>query len=225
MKTAIAMKDRIFVMPAVAGEMPVKLKMPAITEVTKKISAHFSKVIVLVQCGSHSVQAGTSRQGKNRHWRPTCLAFALPARFALLAAPLKFRSMVEQFLDAALMIVADGGKAILFRAKGAGDGLSLHEKRRLSPKNLADEGPSGSRPGEQTERHTNEATFAKQLAHLLYAMRHRDDYSALVLVADPQTLGQLRGCMHKTVEASIVRTMAKDLTNLRAAGVTTALGR
>lgn len=122
--------------------------------------------------------------------------------------------MAEAIPDSALVVVADGGKAILFRAKDAGGSVSLQEEQRLSPGNLASEGPSGSRPEEQTRRQTDEATFAKQVAQLLYAMHHRGDYSSLVLVADPQILGQLRGCMHRAVEASIVRTIAKDLTNL-----------
>lgn len=133
--------------------------------------------------------------------------------------------MVEAVPDAALVVVADGGKAILFRAKSAADGLSLQEEGRLSPQSLDDDGPSGSRPEEQTSRQTDEATFAKQLAHRLYAMRHRGDFRSLVLPADPQTLGQLRGCMHKAVEVSLLRTVAKDLTNLPVPGITAALGQ
>lgn len=133
--------------------------------------------------------------------------------------------MVETIPDAALVVVADGGKAILFRAKSAVDGVSLLEEGRLSPHSLDDDGPSGSRPEEQTSRQTDEATFAKQLAHRLYAMRHRGDFRSIVLAADPQTLGQLRGCMHKAVEASLVRMVAKDLPNLPVPEITAELGR
>ncbi len=44
-------------------------------------------------------------------------------------------------------------------------------------------------------------------------MHHRGSFSRLVLVADPQTLGQLRDTMHKSVEASIAFTLDKELTN------------
>lgn len=52
-----------------------------------------------------------------------------------------------------------------------------------------------------------------QLAETLYKMNQAGGYQALVLVADPQTLGQFRDAMHKTVGASIVLTLDKDLTN------------
>ena len=40
----MAMKNRIFAIPAVAAERPEKPKSPAINEITKKISAHFNIV-------------------------------------------------------------------------------------------------------------------------------------------------------------------------------------
>ncbi len=49
-------------------------------------------------------------------------------------------------------------------------------------------------------------------------------YESLVLVADPQTLGQLRDTMYKEVEASLVLTLAKDLTNHSIADIAKALG-
>ena len=115
--------------------------------------------------------------------------------------------------NAALVVVADGQKAILLRNEGQGGEVSLREERRLTPKDLASEGPSGSRPEDQTPKQTNEATFAKQLAESLYQMHHAGDYQSLVLIADPQTLGQLRDTMHKTVAGSIAFTLSKDYTN------------
>ena len=124
----------------------------------------------------------------------------------------------------ALIVVADGRKAILLRNHGAGGEVSLTEERRLSPKDLQDDGPSGSRPEDQTPRQTNEATFAKQLANMLQRMKLSGSYDSLVLIADPQTLGQLRDTMHKEVEASLALTMAKDLTNHSVAEIAKALG-
>ncbi len=133
--------------------------------------------------------------------------------------------MADELLEAALVLVGDSARAILVRAKGFGDGVFLLEEGRLSPQILDNDGSSGSRPEEQTSRQTDGAAFAKQPPHRLYAMHHRDDFRSLVLVADPQTLSQLRGCMHKAVEASLVRMVAKDLTNLPVPEITAALGR
>ena len=126
----------------------------------------------------------------------------------------------------ALIVVADGAKAILLRNTGTGSELALKEEKRITPKSLSAEsgqGPSGSRPGDQTIHQTEEATFAKQLADALYAMRHKGDYKQIVLIADPQTLGQMRECLHKEVEASMVFTLSKDYTNQSVADIQKAL--
>ena len=123
----------------------------------------------------------------------------------------------------ALVVVADGGGATLFRNTGTGGELTLKEERKLSPKDLSEEGPSGSRPEDQSPRQTDEATFAKQLVQMLHKMSNGNKFSDLVIVADPQTLGQMRSAMHKTVEASVVRSLAKDLTNHSVADITKAL--
>lgn len=112
-----------------------------------------------------------------------------------------------------LVVVADGHQAILLRSHGIKDGLNLTEERRLTPQNLDDDGPSGSRPEEQTGRQTDEATFAKQLAHALYSMKQAHKFEHMVLAADPQTLGQLRDTMHKSVSDSIILSLNKELTN------------
>ena len=127
----------------------------------------------------------------------------------------------------ALVVVADGAKAILLRNTGTGSELSLQEEKRVTPKSLSakgGQGPSGSRPGDQTIHQAEEATFAKQLAEALYEMRHKGDYKQLVLIADPQTLGQLRECLHKEVEASMVFTLSKDYTNQSVPDIEKALG-
>ncbi len=126
----------------------------------------------------------------------------------------------------ALVVVADGAKAILLRNTGTGHELALKEERRITPKSLSAEssqGPSGTRPGDQTPHQTEEATFAKQLAEALYAMRHRGDYKQVVLIADAQTLGQMRECLHKEVEASLVFSLSKDYTNQTVADIQKAL--
>lgn len=124
----------------------------------------------------------------------------------------------------ALVVVADGGQAILYRNEGTGGDISLREEKRLSPQHLGDDGPSGSRPESQTPRQTDEATFAKQLAQALFKMKERGEFEAWLLVADPQTLGQMRGILHKTLTASLVRSLAKDLTHHSARDIAAAIG-
>ena len=131
--------------------------------------------------------------------------------------------MLKPIPHNALIVVADGHKAILFRNEGSAVKMSLREERRLSPEKLLNDGPSGSRPPEQTPRQTDEATFAKQLAEALLEMKQRKAFEHMALVADPQTLGQFRDAMHKTLEASLVLTLAKDLTNHSAREITDAL--
>ena len=123
----------------------------------------------------------------------------------------------------ALIAVADGGKAILLRNVGAGEALSLREERRLTPKDFVDDGPSGSRPEDQSPKATAEATFAKHLIQALTRMHDDNAFTDLVLIADPQTLGQLRDAMHKPLEKSIVFSLAKDYTNESISEITTAL--
>lgn len=127
--------------------------------------------------------------------------------------------------DQTLVVVADGHQAILFRAQSTNEKLSLSEEARLTPKNLDEDGPSGSRPEEQTPRQTDEATFAKQLADALFRRRDANDFQHLVLVADPQTLGQLRDTMHKIVSESIILSLDKELTNHSVSEIATIVDR
>ena len=124
-----------------------------------------------------------------------------------------------------LVVTADGHRAILLRNHGAQGALELRLERRLEPQNLLDDGPAGSRPEEQTPRQTDEATFAKQLAHELFMMKERGSFEKMVLIADPQTLGQLRKLLHKTVEECIISSLAKDLTNHSIEDIAAALRR
>lgn len=113
----------------------------------------------------------------------------------------------------ALIVVADGGGAMLLRNSGKPGAITLREERRLEPSNLENEGPSGSRPEEQTQSQTDEATFAKQLGNAINKMKLAHEFEHLVLIADPQTLGQIRPILHKTVEGALIRSLAKDYTN------------
>lgn len=111
------------------------------------------------------------------------------------------------------ILVADGAEARLLRNAGTDDETSLEQVERLTPRDLDNEGPSGQRPPESDARATDEATFAKQLAHRLNAAALHREYEHLVLVADPQTLGQMRPQLHKETERRVIGQIAKTFTN------------
>lgn len=112
-----------------------------------------------------------------------------------------------------LVIVATGAKAKLFRNEGEGGALKLHSVGSLEPDNLDGEGPSGSFVPDASDREADEATFAKQLARHLYDLAHAGSYDNLVLVADPDTLGEMRPLLHREVTDKIVLELNKTLIN------------
>ena len=124
----------------------------------------------------------------------------------------------------AMVVVADGTGARIFRNVGTDYKLSLKQQEHVTPQNINDDGPSGSAPAEQTGHQTDEATFAKQLAHRINHGALTNAYAHLVLVADPQTLGQMRPQLHKETLQRLHGELAKTLTNSTLADIEHALG-
>ncbi len=120
--------------------------------------------------------------------------------------------MSDQIPHHAFVVVADGTGARFFRNDGRGRTVLLIDAGHLSPSNLEDDGPAGHRPSESSKQQTDEATFAKQLANELYRRAHEGDFEALVLIADPKTLGQIRPGLHKEVKNRMILELAKTLT-------------
>ena len=89
-----------------------------------------------------------------------------------------------------LVLVADGEGARVFRNVGDDKSLVLQQQDMLELMNMNDDGPAGSMPTESTGKQVDEATFAKQLALRLNAGALKGEFEHLVLIADPQTLGQ-----------------------------------
>ena len=112
-----------------------------------------------------------------------------------------------------LVVVADGEGARVFRNIGSDQALTLQQQDLLELMNMNDDGPAGLMPAESTGRQLDEATFAKQLANRLNDGALKDRYAHLVLIADPQTLGQMRPLLHKETEQRLVAEIAKTLTN------------
>ena len=121
-------------------------------------------------------------------------------------------TMADKIPHKALVVVADGTGARFFRYSGHENKVVLSAAGELKPANLLDDGPAGHRPPESSSQETDEATFAKQLAKELYRRAHGGDFTALVLIADPQTLGQIRPILHKEVRDRLVSEIGKTLT-------------
>ena len=125
------------------------------------------------------------------------------------------------------IVVADGEKALFL--ENVGDAQDYHfQVRRIeeqdNPPNRdqgADrpgrqsDGPSGHYSAvEETDWHRLEKErFARGLADMLYKSAHANRYSALVIVASPQVLGEMRGNLHVAVQERLVAEIPKTLTN------------
>ena len=108
-----------------------------------------------------------------------------------------------------LTIIATGEEAKLFRW----DGKRLKSEDHWTPQNLADEGPSGKSPPERSAKESMEATFSKQIAERLYTLAHKGSFQTLVLVADPETLGEIRPLLHDEVISKMHLELDKTLIN------------
>lgn len=127
--------------------------------------------------------------------------------------------MTDKLPHHALVVVADGTGARFFRNTSHDNSFLLSAEGAFNPTHLLDDGPAGKRPKESSNQETDEATFAKQLAKELYRRAHIGDFAALVLVADPQTLGQIRPALHKEVQARLISEIAKTLTQASVAEI------
>lgn len=110
----------------------------------------------------------------------------------------------------AWVVVADGGRARMLENVGGANDLQLVQREVVLPQNLDGEGPSGVQPKEVD---VDEATFAKQLANRINHAALTREFEHLVLIADPQTLGQMRPLLHKETEGRLIGEVTKTLTN------------
>ena len=123
----------------------------------------------------------------------------------------------------ALIVVADGTRARFFRNMGRETKIQLSAEGELKPAHLLNEGPARKRPKESSHQEMDEATFAKQVAQELYRRVQSRDFEALILIADPQTLGEIRPSLHKEVQSRLISEIAKTLTKASIADIQKAL--
>jgi protein required for attachment to host cells len=125
----------------------------------------------------------------------------------------------------ALVLVGDGRKALFLRNRGTQAQPELVLEDKVEQDNPPTREQGTDRPGrkpasdgvshsaiEETDQHQRaEQRFAVSIAQRLYDMGHAHEYQALVVVAPPKMLGDLRAALHPEVRQRIVGELPKDL--------------
>lgn len=119
-----------------------------------------------------------------------------------------------QLPKGAIVAVADGEKLNLFR--NSGDEANL-ELKALPVGEVDTDNKSGgarhqSSAANPDQSQVQEDSFAAGVADLLNRQVLSSKASAIVVIAAPRTLGELRKHYHQKLEAAILGEIAKDLT-------------
>jgi protein required for attachment to host cells len=126
----------------------------------------------------------------------------------------------------ALVMVGDGARALFLRNRGTRANVELVLERQVDQENPptreqgtdrpgrrpGSDGVSQSAVGETDFHQLAEQKFAARIADDLYRMGHAQEFAALVVVAPPRMLGDLRAALHPEVTQRIVAEVPKDLT-------------
>lgn len=125
-----------------------------------------------------------------------------------------------------LVLVADGRKMLFLRNHGNATHLDLRVEVYRAQDNPPSRNQASDAPGrsfasvgsrrsamEETDFHQiAEDRFAAEAAHLLRERALNGDFEALVVIAPPRTLGELRKHYHQEVAGRIIEEIHKDLT-------------
>lgn len=125
------------------------------------------------------------------------------------------------------VLVADGEKALFLQNQTDGEDPHLEVFREEGQENPPNREQAANRPGRfndgpSTHRSAVDDTdwhqlakdrFASELADILYKKAHAGLFDSLVVVAPPNTLGQLRDEVHQEVAEKIIGEIPKTLTN------------
>jgi protein required for attachment to host cells len=126
----------------------------------------------------------------------------------------------------AFVFVGDGTKALVLRNDGDAQILNLKTERVFTDANPATHEQGTDRPGRafssvgagrssvaQTDWHKlEEHRFAEQVAAMLQRIVRERGVEALVVVAPPRALADLRKAFHPDVKRKIIAEIDKDLT-------------
>ena len=127
----------------------------------------------------------------------------------------------------AFVLVGDGRKALVLRNEGDEKFPNLRTERVFEDENPLTHEQGSERPGrvskafdsgqrsavEATDwHHIEESRFARKVATAMEQLVRARNASALVVVAPPRTLADLRGAFHPDVQARVIAEINKDLT-------------
>ncbi len=127
----------------------------------------------------------------------------------------------------ALVFVGDGQKALFLRNRGNGKDPNLTTERVFTDENPPTRDQGTDRPGrgfkraatnrrssmEMTDWHELEKErFAGRVASAMEQLVRAENVKAIVIVAPPRTLAELRHAFHADVKKRIIAEVDKDLT-------------
>lgn len=138
-----------------------------------------------------------------------------------------------QIPNNSVVLVADGRKSLFFRNEGDAVAVNLsvedkevqdnpahHEQATdLAGQSMRTADGRGGSMQEVDFHQQEEDRFAAQMADVLKARALSNEYEALIVVAPPRTLGELRKHYHKEVERRLVAEVPKDLVNVPVAEI------
>jgi len=127
----------------------------------------------------------------------------------------------------AFVLVGDGRKALFLRNEGDEKFPNLKTERLFEDENPPTHQQGSERPGRVSKaldsgqrsavepvdwHHVEEQRFAKRVAAAMEQVVRTRKAPALVVVAPPRTLAELRGAFHRDVQALVIAEVNKDLT-------------
>jgi protein required for attachment to host cells len=115
-----------------------------------------------------------------------------------------------------LLLVADGEKMMFLRNHGNGPQPEFQVETRQDRPDLPDNGgkPGTATGGGDQDYHKDEENrFAAHLADQLRMRALAHDFEALIIIAPPRTLGELRKNLHPEVEKRVIMELAKEMTD------------
>ena len=117
----------------------------------------------------------------------------------------------------ALIVIADG-EHVSFYKNTAISGIKI-EKVDGHKADVHDHRGSPPMPNETTPHEQQQANFGRHIADNLYKWIHAGEIQSVVLIADPQTLGQLRPILHQEVTKKITGELPKNLSKASIADI------
>ena len=139
--------------------------------------------------------------------------------------------------NGAWVLVGDGRKALFFINKGSRDLLDLRVVETRIDENPATRDQGTDRPGRafasvggarsavgDTDWHeVEEERFARAIAERINTGAEANEFSEIVIVAPPKTLGEIRKDLSKKAQGKVAGELGKDLTRHPLADIEKAL--